>query len=95
MRKIVQVSAVLCLFLFTSCYTYKFDVGKGAQTGVNTVQKNHYLIYGLVPLSEVDHGKLAKGATDYSVKIEHSFVDGLLNAITFGIYTPTTTTVTK
>ena len=79
----------------TSCFTYTFDVGKGATTGVQMTQKNHYLINGLVPLSEVDHEKLAKGASDYTVKIEHSFIDGLLGAITFGIYTPTTTTITK
>ncbi|NMC98737.1 MAG: hypothetical protein GYA62_03320, partial [Bacteroidales bacterium] len=27
--------------------------------------------------------------------IQHTFVDGLLNALTGGIYTPTTTTVKK
>lgn len=86
------LAGIVCL---TSCYTYTFDVGNGATTGVETTQKNHYLIGGLVPLSEVDHEKLSKGSSDYTVKIEHSFVDGLLNVITFGIYTPTTTTITR
>jgi hypothetical protein len=85
----------LTLVFLSSCYTYTFDVGKGAQSGITTTQKNHYLINGLVPLSEADHEKLAKGSEDYTVKIEHSFVDGLLNVITFGIYTPTTTTITR
>jgi hypothetical protein len=38
---------------------------------------------------------MAGGASDYSVTITHTFVDGLLNALTAGIYTPTTTIVTK
>lgn len=38
---------------------------------------------------------MAGDAKDYQVTIEHSFIDGLLNAITGGLYTPTTTTVRK
>lgn len=95
MKKLKSLLLLIGIVGLTSCYTYTFDVGNGATSGVQTTQKNHYLIGGLVPLSEVDHAKLSKGASDYTVKIEHSFVDGLLNAITFGIYTPTTTTVTR
>jgi hypothetical protein len=53
------------------------------------------VIYGLAPVGISDPAQMAGGATDYDVKIEHTFIDGLLNAITFGIYNPTTTTVTK
>jgi hypothetical protein len=38
---------------------------------------------------------MAGDAKDYQVTIEHTFVDGLINALTFGIYTPTTTKVIK
>lgn len=88
------LTAALALFL-TSCYTYTYTIGEGAQTGRVVEAKNHYLIYGLAPLEVSNPTALADGATDYDVKIEHSFVDGLLAAITFGIYTPTTTTVTQ
>lgn len=81
--------------MLTSCYTYSYSVGNGAQTGVVVKEKNHYLIYGLAPVSTSNPTTMSGGAKDYDVKIEHTFVDGLLNAITFGIYTPTTTTVTK
>jgi hypothetical protein len=81
--------------MLTSCYTYSYSVGNGSQTGVVVKEKNHYLIYGLAPISTSSPTEMAKGAKDYDVKIEHTFVDGLLNAITFGIYNPTTTTVTK
>lgn len=86
---------VLCCLTLSSCYTYTFNVGRGAQGGATVTEKNHYLIYGLVPMGTSDPTQMAGGASDYTVKVEHTFVDGLLNAITFGIYTPTTTTVTK
>lgn len=81
--------------MMTGCYTYEFSVGDGAQGNQQIVEKNHYVIYGLAPVGTSDPAQMAGGAEDYDVKIEHTFIDGLLNAITFGIYNPTTTTVTK
>ena len=72
-----------------------FDVGKGAKLGVIQSKKNHYLIQGLVPLSTVDVREMSAGASDYSVTVEHSFLDGLLSALTGGIYTPNSVTVTR
>ena len=87
--------ALAIMFVASSCYSVKYNVGNGPQ-GKGTVQaKNHFLIYGLAPLNENDPAKLAGEATDYQVEIVHTFVDGLLNAITFGIYTPTTMIVRK
>jgi hypothetical protein len=81
--------------LMSSCYTLTYTVGNGAQTGVTMKEKNHYLIYGLVPVGTSNPTQMAGGASDYTVTIQHTFVDGLISAITFGIYNPTTTTVQK
>ena len=81
--------------LMSSCYTYTLTVGEGAQTGVIVKNPNHYFIYGLAPGKLSNAKEMAGGAEDYEVTIKHTFVDGLLNAITFGIYTPTTTIVQK
>lgn len=87
--------ALLGLLMFSSCYTYTLTVGEGSQTGVTETGKNHYLIMGLVDLKQSDVFVLAGDATDYKIVHEHTFVDGLLSAITFGIYNPTTTKVIK
>jgi hypothetical protein len=86
---------LVACFTFSSCYTYTSVVGKGAQ-GTSTVSgKNHYLIDGLVPLKTSDSKAMAGDSKDYVITTEHTFIDGLLSVITFGIYSPTTTTVTK
>ena len=97
MKQNITKTAIILLIAtsLTSCYVNTFNVGKGAQTNVSTSQWNHYLIDGLVPLSQSNPQTMAGNATDYTVTIQHSFVNGLLNVITFGIYSPTTTTVTK
>ena len=91
MMAIIFVSSML----LTSCFSYDIVVGKGAQGGETVSQWNHYVIYGLVPIGVSDAKELAGGAENYKVNVTHSFVNGLVNAITFGIYSPTTTTVYK
>lgn len=81
--------------MLSSCYTYTTVVGKGAQSGLETRKMNHYLIYGLAPIATADAKEMAKGATDYEVTTKITFIDGLINGITFGIYTPTTTIVKR
>lgn len=94
MKKLI-LFCTLALFV-SSCYTVKYNVGKGAQTGVEEKAKNHFVIYGLAPVGDQKSPQeLAGDATDYQVEITHTFIDGLLNAITFGIYTPTTTIIRK
>ena len=81
--------------LLTSCYSYTSVVGEGANGNSQTTQWNHYVVYGLAPVGVSDSKKMADGAKDYTVFTRQSFVNGLVSALTFGIYTPSTTTVTK
>ena len=92
--KMLTVVFSLSLML-TSCFSYTSVVGKGAQGTTKVSQWNHYVIAGLAPVGLSDSKAMAGGATDYTVKTEQSFVNGLIAALTFSIYTPTTTTVTK
>lgn len=87
--------ALLCSTLFTSCYTYTSVVGEGAKGGQKVTKWNHYLIGGLAPVGVSDSKAMAGGATDYTVTVKHSFVNGLIAGLTFGLYTPTTTVVEK
>ncbi|NIK73792.1 hypothetical protein FHS56_001305 [Thermonema lapsum] len=89
------VFAFAISFLATSCYTLTYSVGEGAKTGVEVREKNHYLIGGLAPLKTSDPTKMAGNSKDYTVTITHTFIDGLISYLTFGLYTPTTTIVKK
>jgi len=84
----------LCLSM-ASCYTLNYTVGKGPQKGITVVQKNHYLIAGLAPIKTSNPHQMAGDAQDYEVTITHTFADGLINVLTSGFYTPTTTIIKK
>lgn len=86
---------LLCSSLFTSCYTYTSVVGEGAKGNQEVTKWNHYVIYGLAPVGVSNSKAMADGATDYTVTTSQSFVNGLISGLTFGLYTPTTTTVKK
>lgn len=83
------------VLLLSSCYTHTYMVGNGPQTGVEIKQKNHFVIVGLVPIATSNPHEMAGGAENYSVTTSHTFIDGLINALTSGIYNPTTTIVKK
>ena len=68
----------------------------------SVTMKVHHLIYGLVTLGDpavatalADEVKSSGGTTATNIKIhyEMTFVDGLINFITFAIYNPFTLTV--
>lgn len=97
MKKLVLNASffLLSICLLTSCYTQSYVVGNGPSTGIEEKERSHYLVYGLAPLKTADPGKMAGEAKDYKVTVQHTFVDGLINFLTAGIYSPTTTTVVK
>jgi predicted small secreted protein len=96
-KKTMKIMTVVfaASMLLSSCYSYTSVVGKGAQGNRQITEWNHYVIYGLAPVGVSDSKQMADGAENYSVHTRQSFVNGLVSAITFGIYSPTTTTVTK
>jgi len=96
-KKSIKMAAILftASMLLTSCYSYTSVVGNGAQGNSEITEWNHYLIYGLAPVGVSDSKEMANGADNYTIHTRQSFVNGLVSALTFGIYTPSMTTVTK
>jgi len=91
---VLAISTALSLMM-SSCYSHKFVVGNGPQTGVDVTAKNNFFVLGLIPGKVSEPQKMAGDAQDFEVTEVQTFVDGLLGVITFGIYTPTTTKVQK
>ncbi|MDG1885363.1 MAG: Bor family protein [Flavobacteriaceae bacterium] len=97
MKKTMKMMSVVftASMLLTSCFSYTSVVGIGAQGTSQTTNWNHYVIYGLAPIKVSDSKQMANGAENYTIHTEQSFVNGLVSFLTGGLYTPTTTTVTK
>jgi hypothetical protein len=97
MKNSVKMMAIMFAssMLLTSCWSYTSVVGEGSQGNNETTKWNHYILWGLAPVGVSDSKQMADGAENYTVHTRQSFVNGLCAAVTFGIYSPFTTTVTK
>ena len=93
MKKMIFI--LFISFTFTSCYMHKNVVGDGAQKGIVEKEKQHNFVYGLASGKTPDTQKMAKGEKNYEVTTKHSFIDGLISALTFGLYNPTTVEVKR
>ena len=91
----VILAAFVLTALMSSCFSHKFTIGDGPQTGVQVKEKNHFFVYGLIPGGVSDPQFMAGGAEDFEVTEVQTFVDGLLSILTLGIYTASTTKVQK
>ena len=74
---------------------YHVTVLTGATPGTQTIDKEwqHSFIIGLVPPAEIDAGSVCKSGVA-KVETERSFLNGLVSAITYNIYSPIHATVT-
>jgi hypothetical protein len=97
MKKVIAaVLLVAFCLVMVGCFTIQHQVGKGAQTGVQVEKKQWFILWGLVPLNNVDTKAMSGGATDYTIKTEFSVVDVVISIFTeyVTIY-PRTVTVIK
>lgn len=89
---------ILLSVVFTSCFKSRVDVGNYSAAGKTTkvvTAKNHYLIYGLIPLKMADIKNMAAGSTNYTVEMEMGIFDSGIAVITGGLYVPVTVRVIK
>ncbi|SHG43606.1 Bor family protein [Dysgonomonas macrotermitis] len=97
MKKLFLVSAIVLLAsTFTSCYTSRVYHGSVTETTpqVEVASKsNPILLWGLLPLKKANQEAKDNvgNRKNYTTLTQWTFVDGLLNCITLGIYSPTTT----
>ena len=93
MKKLMLALVCGSVLLAPACYTIHHTVGKGAQSHTESEKRQWYILFGLVPMGEVDSKTLAGDATDYTVTTQWSFVDVLLNLFT-GLVTISSRTIT-
>ena len=93
MRKLIP-ALMLAVLILASCSAHLHMVGEGAQ-GMTVSNARQFYVISLAPLNEVDTKAMAGDAADYTIKTEASFVDILITAVTGGIISSRTVTVTK
>lgn len=96
MRKSFLVLLTALLLTTSGCYSLHHTVGTGAQGSQEVSKRQWYVLWGLVPLGEIDSQDLAGTAQNYSVHTQQTFIDVIINIFTgFVTIFSRTVTVTK
>jgi hypothetical protein len=91
MRRFGMAAALAAAFLATGCYTVRFQSNL-APGGAQFEEKGDFFLWGLLGEKEVDLKKLCPaGASRW--QNQQTFLDGLIGAVTIGIYIPRTINV--
>jgi hypothetical protein len=88
MKRTLRIASVLsALTLATACYHAEINTATPAGAQTIDIPWAHSFLWGLVPPAVVDSAAQCPSGVA-QVITEHSFVNGLAAAVTFGIYTP-------
>lgn len=79
----------------TSCFTLTHTVGSGAQNGVEVEKRQWYVLWGLVPINNVNSKEMAGDATNYTIETQHTFLDYVISAFTSAVSIQTKTVKVK
>ena len=82
-RKIIAVlMIVIFMIMLAGCAANVHKIGKGAQ-GNDVIEKRQwYILFGLVPLNDVDTNEMAGDATNYTITTEQNELDVIMNIFT-------------
>ena len=81
-RKCLAVVLILGVLFVIGCSTHIHRVGNGPQGNDIMMERQWYVLFGLVPINEVDTNAMAGGATDYVIMTQATPLD-----IVIGIFT--------
>lgn len=93
LRKTVALLLIaVMLFLTAGCAAHIHKVGKGG-IGNPIEERQWYILWGLVPINDVDTAEMAGDAEDYTITTEVSPLDAIIGIVA-GIVTISSRTVT-
>ena len=97
MRKLFSMTMIaLLLFVMVAasgCATHTHVIGNGGEGTEILEERQWYVLWGLVPINDVDTVEMADGASNYTIETEQSALDVIINIFT-GLITVYSRTVT-
>ena len=82
-RKVSAVFLLVAMLCIIGCAAHVHKVGKGAQSNDITMARQWYVLWGLVPINEVDTNAIAEGATDYEIVTAYTPIDAVISAVLY------------
>jgi hypothetical protein len=83
----LKKSVMLCITIvfllgMLACSAHVHQVGTGPQTGQTIEARQWYVLWGLIPLNDVNTQQMAGGANNYEIATEQGVLDIIINIFT-------------
>lgn len=92
-KPVALLLIVVFLVTLVGCAAHTHVIGDGSQRGQKVEARQWYVLWGLVPINDVDTATMAGDAVNYTIQTEISVLDFIINIFT-GIVTVNSRTVT-
>lgn len=93
---VVLMLIVVLLVTLVGCSAHTHIVGDGAQRGQVQEARQWYILWGLVPINDVNTNMMAGDAENYTIHTETTVLDIIINIFTQWVtVTSRTVTVTR
>ena len=80
-RKLSAVFLIAAMLFVIGCAAHTHKVGNGAQ-GTDTIEaRQWYVLWGLIPINDVDTNAMAGDATDYEITTQATPLDVIISAV--------------
>lgn len=80
-RKCFAVFCIVALVSVIGCASHTHKVGYGPAFDRAKIERQWYLLWGLVPVNEIDTQAMANGQSNYEITTEVTFIDWLYIAV--------------
>ena len=92
-KTFVCALSIGAMMMLQSCFVQEVSVGMSEDAPVQQVAKvkNHYFLWGLIQPKKYEAKNYVNNDKQFRLETKTTFWDGFLQALTSGIYTPTTT----
>ena len=84
-RKLSAICLIVAMLFVIGCAAHTHKVGNGAQGNDITQTRQWYILWGLVPINDVDTNAMAGEATDYDITTKLSTLDVVLSAVLYQV----------
>lgn len=80
-KKLSALLLIVGMLFVIGCATHTHVVGNGAQ-GTDIIESRQwYVLWGMVPINDVDTAAMAGEATDYEIITEVNLLDAVINTV--------------
>jgi hypothetical protein len=80
-RKLSVVLLIVGMLFVIGCAAHVHKVGEGAQSNDITTARQWYVLWGFIPINEVDTNAMAEEAIDYEITTSVTPIDFVINAV--------------